>query len=920
MRRHLFDHVGFSRTVLEWCTFGAVLVFTALLIVNFIWAERRLITASETSRMQTQARIIEENLSHQFQGVRNALDSGREAIGNPARCSGDCQNLLLHALKRAMPGVRALVVLDAEGKIRMSADDMGDRHLDDRDFLSQISQMYSRKLMYLSQPFENTPGVFNIKLSVPILDAGAHNVGAISAILNPEYFDAVMRSALYAEDMNSAITQEDGRRVLFVPANAAAMRALGAGEDDFLLRHLRGGDATSVLVGLAGNGEKRMVVQRSVAPGDLGLDKTLVISLTRNVDKLHAGWHDLAMSYLMAWCVFAMIGSLALALVQRRRRIAQHLVSVHEAHLAETAERIELALNGANLGLWDWDIPNDCRTVDARANAMLGYPAERQHNTPGEWRSLVNPEHRDELDRVLRQHLHDSSHSFEAEYQMRHRDGHWVWIQCRGRVVQRDVHGRAVRMVGTRMDISARKQAEADIAHLAFYDGLTNLPNRRLLLERLAHAVARSERGNYHGAVIFVDLDNFKSLNDTMGHDMGDQLLGLVARRLTQVTREVDTVARLGGDEFVILLDDLGASPEEAGNNAEFVCRKVLAALNADYALGSSELRSTPSIGVVMFGAGLHTVNDLLRQADMAMYEAKAAGRNTFRFFDPRMQEALDEVAMLETDLRHALARKELLLHYQPIVDNDGRLSGVEALMRWRHPQRGLVFPGTFISQAEKSGIIVEFGEWALETACEQLVQWSAHRDTAHLTIAVNVSARQFRQPEFTRRILQIIERTGANPRRLKLELTESMLLTDVEDLIHKMSMLKTHGVGFSLDDFGTGYSSLSYLKRLPIDQLKIDRSFVQDMLLTPHASSIVRTIVNLAQSMGLQVVAEGVETAEQWAALKKIGCGNFQGYLFARPGTIGDLRHWFTAVDVVMDAAAPGVRPTHLSLVNPTP
>jgi EAL domain-containing protein (putative c-di-GMP-specific phosphodiesterase class I) len=327
------------------------------------------------------------------------------------------------------------------------------------------------------------------------------------------------------------------------------------------------------------------------------------------------------------------------------------------------------------------------------------------------------------------------------------------------------------------------------------------------------------------------------------------------------------------------------------------------------------EVRSTPSLGVVLFGAGRHTVNDLLRQADMAMYEAKAAGRNTYRFFTPDMQDVLDQIAMLETDLRHALVRRELLLHYQPIVGSDGSLSGVEALMRWNHPRRGLVYPGAFISQAEKSGLIVEFGEWALATACEQLVEWAADPATEALTIAVNVSARQFRQPDFTQGVLDILNRTGANPRRLKLELTESMLLTDVDDLIRKMSVLKEIGVGFSLDDFGTGYSSLSYLKKLPLDQLKIDRSFVQDMLLTPHASSIVRTIVSLAHSMGLNVVAEGVETAEQWAALRKIGCATFQGYLFGKPAPLEDIAAQFSRYGEQRDRQ---VRQPQLALVSP--
>jgi len=437
-------------------------------------------------------------------------------------------------------------------------------------------------------------------------------------------------------------------------------------------------------------------------------------------------------------------------------------------------------------------------------------------------------------------------------------------------------------------DMAAAREAE--IAHLAFYDGLTNLPNRRLLLDRLHHAVAKCGRGASHGAVLFVDLDNFKSLNDTLGHDMGDRLLEMVAFRLQQVTRETDTVARLGGDEFVILLEDLGQTAQEATDNAAAVAAKVLDALSLSYPLEGHEARSTPSIGVVLFGAGERTVNDLLRQADMAMYEAKAAGRATFRFYDPRMQQALDATATLEADLRQALARGGLRLHYQPVVDASGRATGVEALLRWQHPQRGLIFPGDFVPQAEKSELIVELGEWVLETACRQLVQWSADPASAHLTIAVNVSARQFRRPDFAAQVLQVLARTGADGRLLKLELTETMLLSDTDDVAGRMALLKAHGVSFALDDFGTGYSSLSYLKRLPIGQLKIDRSFVHDMLHAPHAWPIVRAIVTMAQSMDLEVVAEGVETAEQWERLRRIGCSGLQGYLFGRAVPVQEL------------------------------
>jgi diguanylate cyclase (GGDEF)-like protein/PAS domain S-box-containing protein len=870
------------RVAAEWLALALALLLGGLVIGGFIASERRLIIDSNIDRMRMQTQIIDENLRRQLEGVRNALESARSAFRPNSACTLTCRQLLLQSLKRAMPGVRALVVVDRRGRILMSNDDLGDIRLDDHDYTSEIARMQASETMYLSQPYENTPGVFNIKLSLPFIGADGSNAGAVSAILNPSYFDTVMRSALYAPDMNSAITEEGGRRILYVPADPAAMR-VSAASDAFFLRHLSSGKQQTVLDGRGADGEQHLVAQRTMLLRELGLDKVLVISLGRQQAWIDAGWHELAWTCGLAWLLLGVAGAGGLTLAQRRRRVQEEMAQARETERAVAAERVELALNGANLGLWDWHLPSDQRTVDGRASAMLGYAPDEQQAETGEWRRLVHPDDWEVMDTALAEHLRDSTVSYEAEYRMRHRNGHWVWLQSRGKVVERAADGTPLRMVGTRMDISARKLAEAEIAHLAFYDGLTNLPNRRLLLDRLGHAIAKCERSSCHGAVLFVDLDNFKSLNDTLGHDVGDRLLEMVAFRLQQVTRESDTVARLGGDEFVILLEDLGEAPLQAASHAEVVAQKVLHALSLSYPLGGHELRSTPSIGVVLFGTGSHTINDLLRQADMAMYEAKAAGRNTFRFFDPRMQAVLDENATLESDLRFALVRRELLLYYQPVVDADARVTGVEALLRWEHPRRGLVMPGEFIPQAEKSGLIVEIGDWVLETACLQLVRWAAAPQTAALTIAVNVSARQFRQPAFAERVLQIIERSGADARLLKLELTESMLLSDVEDIIAKMTVLKARGVGFSLDDFGTGYSSLSYLQRLPIDQLKIDRSFVQDMLDTPHASTIVRSIVTLAHSMGLSVVAEGVENREQWNWLRQIGCTSLQGYLFGQ-------------------------------------
>ncbi|SDW63425.1 bifunctional diguanylate cyclase/phosphodiesterase [Thiocapsa roseopersicina] len=454
----------------------------------------------------------------------------------------------------------------------------------------------------------------------------------------------------------------------------------------------------------------------------------------------------------------------------------------------------------------------------------------------------------------------------------------------------RGADGAVKGVVVVNQDITRDKAAEDEIRRLAFYDPLTCLPNRRLLLEHLSHAQATSARSMSEGALLFIDLDNFKTLNDTYGHDTGDLLLRQVAERLSACVRECDTVARLGGDEFVVMLEDLGTDAEEAALQAERVAEKILANLNPPYRIAEQSHHSTPSIGITLFSGHRESLEELLKRADLAMYQAKAAGRNTLCFFDPEMHAVLARRAALEVDLRQGLLDGQFFLQYQPQVDDAGGVTGAEALLRWRHPQRGMVSPGEFIPVAESSGLILPLGQWVLEAAARQLAVWSRQYETSHLSLAVNISARQFRDPRFVEQVLRIIEQTGANPQRLKLEITESLLLDDIGDAIDKMSALKSHGVGFSLDDFGTGYSSLSYLKRLPLDQLKIDQSFVRDVLTDPNDAAIARTIVALAQTLGLGVIAEGVETAEQRSFLSEHGCRAFQGYLFGRPGAAEDL------------------------------
>jgi diguanylate cyclase (GGDEF)-like protein/PAS domain S-box-containing protein len=445
-------------------------------------------------------------------------------------------------------------------------------------------------------------------------------------------------------------------------------------------------------------------------------------------------------------------------------------------------------------------------------------------------------------------------------------------------------------------DNTERKRAEEEIRSLAFYDPLTQLPNRRLLMDRLTHALATSERTGEEGALLFIDLDKFKTLNDTRGHDVGDLHLMQVARRLEDCLRECDTVARWGGDEFTVLLEGLGGNADEAAQRAGMVARKILASLNEPYQLQRQEHHSSPSIGVVMFRGQAQPADELLKQADLAMYQAKGSGRNTVSVYDPSMQATVTRHARLEADLRQGLQNGQFLLHYQPQVGIDGRLLGAEALVRWNHPERGIVPPSEFVSVAEDSGLILPLGRWILRTACEQLRAWSARPATASLSLAVNISARQFYDAQFVEQTLEVLEETGIDPCRLKLELTESLLIKNLDGIVDKMHVLMQRGIRFALDDFGTGYSSLSYLKRLPLEQLKIDRSFVRDLFNDENDIAIARAIVTLGQSLGMQVIAEGVEEERQWRFLESIGCQAFQGYFFGRPAPIAEFESAWAA------------------------
>ncbi|MGB9991862.1 putative bifunctional diguanylate cyclase/phosphodiesterase [Massilia sp. SM-13] len=444
--------------------------------------------------------------------------------------------------------------------------------------------------------------------------------------------------------------------------------------------------------------------------------------------------------------------------------------------------------------------------------------------------------------------------------------------------------GAVTHYVATFTDITVSKAASDEIRSLAFYDPLTRLPNRRLFLDRLKHAISAIHRHRMHGALLFLDLDNFKTLNDTLGHSTGDLLLQHVAQRLVSCVRDSDTVARLGGDEFVLIIEDLGPTAVEAAAQTKSICNKILAELNAPYRLASHTCHSTPTIGATLFNDSRQKPDELLMQADIAMYQAKRSGRNTMCFFDHEMQLKIAAKAQLESDLRRAIENEEFELYYQMQVDRIIGPVGAEALIRWNKPGHGFVPPSQFIPLAEEMGLIARIGNWALDAACKQLAAWQLKPEMRGLVVAVNVSARQFRESGFRGSVLAALERHGVRPHHLKLELTEGVLIENTPETIASMKALRDAGLSFALDDFGTGYSSLQYLKKLPLEQLKIDQSFVRELVDNEGDQAIVRTIIAMAHSLSLDVIAEGVETEAQREMLETFGCNRYQGYLFSKP------------------------------------
>jgi diguanylate cyclase (GGDEF)-like protein/PAS domain S-box-containing protein len=558
---------------------------------------------------------------------------------------------------------------------------------------------------------------------------------------------------------------------------------------------------------------------------------------------------------------------------EKENRAAELVIANNELSIAAIAFESQEGMVVTNAN-------NVILRVNHAFTQITGYSAEE---AIGQTPRLLSSGRQDEAFYISMWQSINSTGAWEGEIWNRRKSGE-IYPEHLTITAVIDANDSVTNYVATLTDITINKAATDEIKNLAFYDPLTQLPNRRLLLDRLNQALAVISRTGQRGALLFLDLDHFKTLNDTLGHDVGDMLLQQVAARLTACVREGDTISRLGGDEFVVLLVGLSEQSIEAAAQTKDVAEKILTSLNQPYQLNTNTCRSTASIGATLLNGQEEAPRELLKQADIAMYQSKTGGRNTFRFFDPKMQEAINIRADMENELRTAIDQHQFQLYYQIQVGSTGQVLGAEALIRWQHPERGMISPFNFIPLAEETGLILPIGQWVLDAACAQINTWQQNPLTQDLVLAVNVSAKQFHQEDFVEQVKATLQRHEINPARLKLELTESMLVDNISDIITKMNMLSEIGIRFSLDDFGTGYSSLQYLKKLPLNQLKIDQSFVRDIVTDSNDRTIVRTIITMAHSLDINVIAEGVETAEQKQLLLDNGCTYYQGYLFSKP------------------------------------
>lgn len=849
-----------------------------------LWRLRSETLHREANVASLTARTLEDHLTYSLSVAdRSMLMAAEQYQGSE----------WLPLFMRQTPFVRSLSLADMQGRVFASSNDSNLGTVVARAPFwpdapppveaLRVGRLQDGRDLFQARPLnegEAMPPVAFLPLARDVLRPDGRWL-TVLATLNTDYFLNFYSSHISEARGQVALLRFDGS-VLFSTRD---------GKSDFseVIRKLEQSEAGAFRLGTSGTPDARLVAYRASA----NYPFVLVVSL----DEAYAlrAWRNEMHS--TGWTV-ALLLLLMLALASWYYWHYERISRMREQDAADL--RIAAAAFEAQEGMFITDVQGKILRVNRAFCKITGYEAQE----------VVG-----RSPKLFSSGRHDAAF-YQAMWLAIARHGVWqgeIWNRRKSGEIYpewltitavRDAQGEVSHYVSTLMDITQRKQAEDEIRHLAFYDPLTNLPNRRLLRDRLQQALQHARQHQRGGALLFLDLDNFKNLNDTLGHDKGDLLLQQVGQRLLTCVREDDTVSRQGGDEFVVLLDSLGNRSELAARESWLIAERIRLLLGERYDLAGHEYICTPSIGIALFSEDIAGADELLKHADLALYSAKAAGRNCIVFFDPAMQAAASQRTRLESELRRAWELGEFELYYQQQSDSHGKPLGAEVLLRWRHPERGMVSPAEFIPQLEESGLIIPVGWWVIDSVCQVLRRWQDDPQFQSLHIAVNVSARQLSEPDFVGRLTACLQKHATRACKLELELTESMLLDHVEDTIIKMSELRALGIGFALDDFGTGYSSLAYLKRLPLSQLKIDKSFVNEVLDDGNAAAIARSIIGLAHSLGLTVLAEGVETSGQQQFLAGQGCDAYQGYLFGRPQPLAVLEQQMRASLLAVDAA----------------
>ena len=856
--------------------FGPALLaaLTGLVITSFVGFSliRERDTAIDVARSETQniARVLEEHSRQSLRRISATIEQANATLRQLNSDGTHDPNQIAGRLRALLPQdriIRSFLVLDQTGTVILSTsagkESQGSSRAE-RDYFIPHIRGADRELVFGAPEFGIGEHSWILPISRRIATANGKFSGVLVAMVHAAHFQPFYDSIDRRSDGFVALFLSTGWAAVSSPDDQTLMGHNWANTALFR-KHIPSWPTGTVRGALLGNGIEHIYSYRALN------DFPVVVSYGLALPTVLASWQRIAWrdSLLLLMGLIALAGVAMMLSRQEKRRIETEA----DMRVAATAFEAQQSI-----------IVTDAQEVILRVNRAFtlatGY---RSDEVVGKTPRMLSSGRQDQRFYADLWQKLNATGFWSGELWNRRKNGE-VYPERLSITAVRDSNGILTHYVGSMLDVTLEKAAAHEIEQLAFFDPLTKLPNRRLLMDRLRQALASSARHGQHGALLFLDLDHFKTLNDTQGHDVGDALLVQAAQRLSRVLREGDTVARLGGDEFVVLLEDLSSHDLEAAELVHGICEKMLLALNEAYSLGTLQHHSSVSIGAILFINQEKTIDELMKQADLAMYAAKTAGRNTVRFFDPNMQATITAHAELEADLRQALKENQFQLYFQKQVAHDGQVVGAEVLIRWLHPERGLILPGEFIQHAEESGLIVPIGQWALESACEQLKRWKGDPRFKAFRLAVNVSARQFHHPDFVQQIRDILQRSGARPERLKIELTESAVLTNVRDAIVKMNLLKAYGVQFSMDDFGTGQSSLSYLTRLPLDQIKIDQSFVRNIGIRPEDALIAQTIIGMANNLGMEVIAEGVETEIQRAFLAEHGCPLCQGYLFGRP------------------------------------